>query len=92
MSVSEEARINKRLGSMPPLEFWGCTNSLRYHSDRLHIYRNCPKIMEPDIVERENGSIKEYDQLTSMIGGSRGSRDSQGIWVHTYSTKAGFMF
>ena len=36
MSVAEEAII-KSIGSVnAPLEFWGFTNSLRYHTYRLH--------------------------------------------------------
>ena len=51
MSVSKEA-IRKITGRFnTPMEFWGCTNSPRYHADRLHAYRNFPNKMDPDNVE-----------------------------------------
>ena len=43
MSVAKEA-IRKTTGRFNAmLECWQYTKSPRYHADRFHIYRNCPK-------------------------------------------------
>ena len=49
MSMVEEAIINATFRFNAPVEFWGCTNSPRYHADRFHTYRNCPNKRDPDI-------------------------------------------
>ena len=52
MSVSKEA-IRKIIGRFnTPMEFWGCTNSPRYHADRFYTYSNCPNKTNPDVAER----------------------------------------
>ena len=46
MSVAEEV-IRKETGIInSPLRCLGCTNSLRYHADKFHMYRNYPNNME----------------------------------------------
>ena len=77
MSVTEEA-IQKASGRVnAPLEFWGCTNSPRYHVDKFHTYRNCPNKMDPGVADRVKRSIKEYAQRNSAMGGSRSSQGIQ---------------
>ena len=77
MSVAEESIRKAAGGFNTPVEFWGCTNSPRYHGDRFHTYRNCPNKRDPDVSEQANQSIQVYDVRKSMIGGSRGDQDSQ---------------
>ena len=77
MSMVEEAIINATFRFNAPVEFWGCTNSPRYHADRFHTYMNCPNKRDPDVAERENQSIQEYAQHIYMKGGSRGDQDIQ---------------
>ena len=58
MSVAEEA-IRKATGRFnTPVEYWGCTNSPIYHSDRFHTYRNCPNKKDPDVSKRESIQLK----------------------------------
>ena len=78
MSMAEEAIRNITGMFNAPVEFWGCTNFLRYHVERFNTYRNCPNKRDTDVAEREKKSIKEYAQSTSMMGVKRGDQDSQG--------------
>ena len=92
MGVAEEA-IRKATGRFnTPMEFWGCTNSPRYHADRFHTYINCPNKTDPFISERENQSVQEYDPHTSMMGGSRGDQDDQWKGGQTSSMAGRSMF
>ena len=60
MIVAEEA-IRMATGRVSsPLEFWGCTNSPRYHTDRLRTYRTYPNKMDPYMAEHAKLLIKEY--------------------------------
>ena len=71
MRLAKEA-IRKATGRVnAPLEYWGCTNSIRYDSYRFHTYRNFPNYMDPDTADCVKWSIKEYAQCNSSIGGIR---------------------
>ena len=77
MSVAVEA-TRKAAGRVnAPLEFWGCTNSHRYHAERFHTYRNFPNNMDSDVSEHTRWSIQEYSQHNSALGGNRGSQGIQ---------------
>ena len=58
MSVSKEAIIKATGRVKAPLESWGRNNSPRYHADRFHKYRNCPKKMDTDVAYRDKLSIQ----------------------------------
>ena len=59
MSVSKEALIKEKVRVNTPLDYWGYTNSLRYHMYRFYTYRNCPNKMDPDVAECPKRSIQE---------------------------------
>ena len=59
MSVSEEAIRNATGRVNSSMEYWGCTNSLRYHAERFHTYRNPPNKVDPDVAERARRSSQE---------------------------------
>ena len=86
MSVAEEAIRKSTNRGNAPLECWGCTNSPINHTDRFHIFRNCPNNMDPDMAEREKWLIKEYAQRNSAMVGSRGSHGIQYVIGCTSST------
>ena len=74
------------------MEGWGCTNSPRYHVDRFHTYRNCPKKRYQEIAERSNQSIQEYTQHNSVMRGIRGDYNRQGKCGYTSSMEVRSMF
>ena len=78
MSVSGEAIRKARCRFNNPLGWWGLSNPPIHHADRFHTYRNYPNKWDPDVAERTNKTIKEYAQRTSMMGGIRFDKDSQG--------------
>ena len=59
MSVSKEALIKAKGRVDTPLDYWGYTNSPRYHMYRFYTYRNCPNKMDPDVAECPKRSIQE---------------------------------
>ena len=82
----DEDAIRNATGRLnTPMEYWGCTNSLKYHTDRFHTYRNGPNKRDPDVAEQAKQSIQKYAQSTSIMGGIRGDKDSQGQWGHKSS-------
>ena len=92
MIVAEEA-IREAAGRFnDPLEFWWCTNSPRYHEEKLHTYINCPNKMDPDVVDIAKQSIQEYDQINSEMGGIRNSQGVQYGRGQTSSTTTCSMF
>ena len=92
MSVAEES-IRKSTGIVNNLmEFWECTDSPRYYTDRFHIYWNCPNNMDPDVVDRMKRPIQEYARRNSAMGGSKGYQGIQYGRGQTYSTTTRSMF
>ena len=74
-----------------PIDFLGYTNSLIYHADRFHTYRNCTNNMEPEVVDNVKRSIQEYAQHNSAMGGIRGSQGIQYGRGHASSTTTCFV-
>ena len=92
MSVSEDD-TRKATGRVnAPLECWGWNNPHRYHEDRFQNYSNCPKKMEPDVVEHVNWSIQEYVQWNSAMGENRVSQGIQYGIGQTSSTTTRSLF
>ena len=92
MIVAEEAIRNTAGRVKAPLKFRGCTNFPIYHVDRFHTYRNCPKNMGTDVLERVMSSIQDYTQHNSAVGGRRGSQGIQYGRGQTSSTIICSMF
>jgi hypothetical protein len=42
LSFAEEAMQRATGSSLPPLEFWGCTDHPKYHGSRFHRWKDCP--------------------------------------------------
>ena len=80
ISEAEYFLIKSMFRVNPPLEFLGCTKPPIYHSERFHMYRNCPKKTDLDVTEYENRSIWEYSQHNSVMGEIMVTRGSQGEW------------
>ena len=76
MGVAAEGIIKVTCRVNAPLECWGCTNSPRYHVERLHTYRNYPNNMDTGVAEYEKQSIEEYAQCNSEMVGNRISQVS----------------
>ena len=56
--MAEEAIRNATKRFNSPVEYLGCTNSPRYHVDRLHTHRNFPNKRYPDVAEQAKESIQ----------------------------------
>ena len=76
MSVDEEVIIKATGSFNNPVEYWGCNNSPRYHTDTFHTYINCPNKSSLEVSEQAKQSIQEYAQRTSVMEGNRYDQDS----------------
>ena len=92
MIVSEQAIINSTGRFNAPLDFWGCTDSPRYHTDRFHAYKKFPNKRDLYVAQQSKKSIQDYYQRTFMMGVIRGAQDSQGKWGHIASMEMRSVF
>ena len=49
MSVAKYSMRKATGGFNAPMEFWGCTNSPRYHVDKFFTFSKFPNKMDPEV-------------------------------------------
>ena len=70
MIVSEQA-IRKETGRVnAPLDCWWCTNSSRYHADRFHTQRKCPKIFTQTLCNVKSNQFNSTPNLIQQWEGT----------------------